>query len=64
MFDRFNTERNYDYLDIGHDKQIGLRLDVNQQTGLWVNAESIPDFNNYFYRKAFRNVICHQGDIL
>lgn len=54
-FDRFETERNYDYLEIGHEKKIGLLLDGKQQTHIWVNAESIPDFNVYFYREASTN---------
>lgn len=52
-FDRFETERNYDYLYIGYGKQVQLVLDGYQQTDIWVNAETIPDFNVYFYRKAF-----------
>ena len=55
-FDRFATERNYDYFHIGYLNQDGfepgLVLDGNQQTEIWVNADSIPDFNVYFERKA------------
>ena len=53
-FDRFETEHYYDYLYIGYvSSQLWvLKLDRNQQTDIWVNADSIPDFNVYFDRKA------------
>ena len=56
-FDRFATERDYDYFHIGYRRwqdgfEPGLILDGNQQTDIWVNADSIPDFNIYFERKA------------
>ena len=36
--------------------QIGLILDGSQQTGIWVNAQSIPLFNIYFYRHALKRL--------
>ena len=34
--------------------QIGLIMDGSQQTGIWVNAQSIPSFNIYFYRNVLK----------
>ena len=31
----------------------GLMLDGEQRTGIWVTAESILNFDIYFYRKVF-----------
>ena len=44
----------YEYIYIPAD-QNGLILDGSQQTGIWVNAQSIPLFNIYFYRHALRS---------
>ena len=35
------------------DSQIGVILHGSQITGTWVNAQSIPTFNIYFFRKVF-----------
>ena len=34
--------------------QIGLMMHGSQQTGIWVNAQSIPSFNIYFYRNVLK----------
>ena len=47
-FDRFHTEYSYDFLFIDN-----LELTGYQQTDIWVNAESISDFDIYFHRRAF-----------
>ena len=44
---------------IDHDTEAaysgaGLMLDDRQQTDIWVNAGSIPDFTIYFYRNALK----------
>ena len=33
--------------------KIGIELTGYQQTDIWVNAESIPDFAISFFRRAF-----------
>ena len=33
---------------------IGIELNGYQQTDIWVNAESIPDFDIYFLRRALK----------
>ena len=80
-FDRFDTERGYDYFVIGNpydfdglfenyfdevendyrdetSDRVGLILDGNRQTGIWVTAESIKSFDIYFYRNAFSYQSC------
>ena len=32
----------------------GLMLDGEQDTDIWVNAQSIPNFNIYFYRNVLK----------
>ena len=32
--------------------KIGLKLGTQQTTDIWVNAQSIPNFNIYFYRNV------------
>ena len=41
-----------DSLDFMDELGPNLILDGNQQTDIWVKADSIPDFNVYFERKA------------
>ena len=50
------TEAYNSYFRIGYLNQDGFQpvliLHGPQQTGIWVNADSIPDFNYDFKRKA------------
>ena len=81
MFDRFKTEKNFDFFVIGNPYQFddhyedhfaentdylddyreetnnrtGLMLDGSQQTDIWVTAESIQNFDIYFYRTVFNS---------
>ena len=44
-----------DYLDDYRENtnnRTGLMLDGNQQTGIWVTADSIQNFDIYFFRKV------------
>ena len=75
-FDRFDVEKNFDYLVIGNPIRFenyhydhfasiddensddfaesnGFILGGSQQTGIWVNAKSIPAFDIYFFRRVF-----------
>lgn len=72
-FHRFSLEQRYDYLALGLPDEYNttesyedlvdrnfenvLILDGEQETGIWVNAESIENFRIYFYRNGLiRNV--------
>ena len=48
-----NFTEDTDYLDDYRENtnnRTGLMLDGNQQTGIWVTADSIQNFDIYFYR--------------
>ena len=69
-FNRFSLEQGYDFLAIGlpEDQSIDdgysslvslnlpnvLILDGDQETDIWVNAESIENFRVSFYRKGLK----------
>ena len=69
-FENFETEKGYDYVFIGKtieqgedfdiqntvggEDQVSLRLDGQNQTDAWVHADSIPNFNIFFYRQAIK----------
>ena len=53
LFENHFDEVENDYRDETSNR-VGLMLDGSRQTGIWVTAESIKNFDIYFYRNVFR----------
>ena len=56
---QFDHYYDYNFGSVGHGiekptSRTGLMLHGQQQTGIWVNAQSIPTFNIYFYRNLLK----------
>ena len=57
--EQFDNYADHHFNSIDHELQdaysrAGLMLDDQQQTDIWVNAGSIPDFTIFFYRNALK----------
>ena len=57
LFENYFDEVDNDYRDETSDR-VGLMLDGSRQTGIWVTAESIKNFDIYFYRNVFSCQSC------
>ena len=55
-FDRFETEPDFDYLLIENQYGSRLRLDGNQETNIWVDADFLSsNFELHFFRKVYEH---------